>query len=82
MATLRLPEPEAWIANAIIGCIRQWKADHERTRPYGWSMTHEDIDHLEKWAEELRQTWLKTSETFDVETYPVQISRSQQFIRQ
>ena len=53
---MRLPEPEGWIANAVLDCLRQWHRTNGRRT---WIVTIEDIEHLAKWAAELQQTHRK-----------------------
>jgi hypothetical protein len=71
-----LPEPEGWVARAIIDCLREWHASW-LGRPMVLSI--EDIDYLAKWADDLHKSWVVVDECMKrnritVIQYPVQIS--------
>jgi hypothetical protein len=67
---LRLPEPDGWLANAILNCLRQWE---ERSGPGPWIMTRDDIEYLAKWAADLQRRHKETGRQFKVTTYPQRV---------
>lgn len=67
---LRLPEPNGWLANAILNCLRQWE---QQNGPGPWIVTRGDIEHLARWAADLQRKHEETGRQFKVTTYPVRV---------
>lgn len=49
---IELPEPDGWLANAILRTLRQWDLQHAPGVLY---LTSDDITHLAKWASDLQR---------------------------
>lgn len=72
----RLPEREAFVASAILRCLRQWQA---AWGPAPFFLTSADLDHLESWAARLHRAWDETDaclkrDGFEVKEYPVKVT--------
>lgn len=70
LPSVTLPEPEGWLANAILGCLRTWE---RQSGPGPWVVTIGDIEYLAKWAANLQQQYEKTGRQFKVTTYPERV---------
>jgi len=65
-----IPEPEGWVAKAIISCLRQW---HEAWGDRPMPMGKEDIDCLERWADQLLKSWIQTEACLQRNNIPIVI---------
>lgn len=68
--SIALPEPDGWLANAMLNCLRTW---HKQHGPGPWIVTSGDIEYLAKWAADLQRQHKDTRRRFRVATYPKQV---------
>ncbi len=75
--TLSIPQVDAWLANAVLGCLYDW---HRRHGPGPWIVTREDLDQLAEWTRWLYAQHESTRrmafwERYKVRNVPKQIER-------
>ena len=66
--TIKLPERETYLANAILSTLHTWKRHHDapyQPRAVPWIVTSEDLQQLEEWAASLWETWQRNHDMLE-----------------
>lgn len=65
--TMRLPEPQTFIADAVLRTLRKWHDDFKAaTHPTApWYVAQMDLDQLEQYAANLWDAWQSSKEALE-----------------